>query len=290
VTVVSRPGAPRPVTPVSILADQLGQLTRQLDAADGFDPALTAALQSALREACELACGLDPYLSRWTTPESPDLRRLAERTEAQDWSDRSGDGVAGPLEQEMLSGHVEGQVLKMLVHATRAQRVLEIGMFTGYSALAMAEALPEDGQLVACEIDAGVAAFAQRCFRESDSGHKIVVKVGPAQLTLGELAQAGQQFDLVFIDADKAGYAAYLDTVLAAGLLAPHGVICVDNTLMQGQPWGSGEPTANGVAIAEFNRAVAADPRVEQVIIPLRDGLTLIRAVPPRETPCTSPS
>ena len=84
-------------------------------------------------------------------------------------------------------------------------------------------------------------------------------------------------FDLVFIDADKAGYLDYLQVVLDTGLLAPHGLICVDNTLMQGQPWSSGEPTANGVAIAEFNQAVAADPRVEQVIIPLRDGLTLIR-------------
>jgi caffeoyl-CoA O-methyltransferase len=177
----------------------------------------------------------------------------------------------------MLSGHVEGQALKMLVHATRATRVLEIGMFTGYSALAMAEALPGDGQVIACEIDSGVAAFAERCFRESASGHKIVVKVGPAQRTLRELSEAGQRFDLVFIDADKAGYLGYLTTVLDTGLLRPHGLICVDNTLMQGQPWLPGEPTANGAAIADFNQAVAADPRVEQVIIPLRDGLTLIR-------------
>jgi caffeoyl-CoA O-methyltransferase len=104
--------------------------------------------------------------------------------------------------------------------------------------------------------------------------------VGPAQRTLGELAEAGQRFGLVFIDADKAGYRGYLTTVLDAGLLEPHGLICVDNTLMQGQPWVCGDPTANGAAIAEFNRAVAADERVEQVIIPLRDGLTLIRPAP----------
>ncbi|MDQ2814702.1 MAG: class I SAM-dependent methyltransferase [Actinomycetota bacterium] len=273
-TVVSRPGSPRPVTPASILAGKLQQLLRLLDAAGGVEESL----KSELREACDLAAGLDPYLSRWTTPESSDLRRLAQRTQAQDWSQRSGDS-AGYLEQEMLSGHVEGQALKMLVHATRAKRVLEIGMFTGYSALAMAEALPADGQVVACEIDSGVAAFAERCFRESASGHKIEVKVGPAQRTLGELSDAGQAFDLVFIDADKAGYAGYLSAVLDTGLLAPHGVICVDNTLMQGQPWTRGEPTANAVAIAQFNEAVAADPRVEQVIIPLRDGLTLIRRV-----------
>jgi caffeoyl-CoA O-methyltransferase len=276
-TVVSRPGAPRPLTPQSILAARLGQLARWLDAAGGTDPALQEELREELRELGELAAGLDPYLSRWSTPESADLGRLAGRTEAEDWNRYAADGTVRYLEQEMLSGHVEGQLLKMLVYATRAERVLEIGMFTGYSALAMAEALPAGGQLVACEIDARVAAFAERCFRESASGHKIVVKVGPAQRTIGELAAAGHRFDLVFIDADKAGYPGYLTTVLEGGLLTPHGLICVDNTLMQGQPWMGGEPTANGAAIADFNRAVAADPRVEQVIIPLRDGLTLIR-------------
>jgi caffeoyl-CoA O-methyltransferase len=268
----SRPGAPHPVTPVAILADRLDQLTRQLEAADGVDPALKA----GLREACELAGGLDPYLSRWTTPESPALRRLAQRTQDEDWRRHPGGGPA-PLEQEMLSGHVEGQTLKMLVHASRSRRVLEIGMFTGYSALAMAEALPSDGQLVACEIDAEVAAFAQRCFQDSPDAGKIVVRVGPALATLADLDAAGAQFDLVFIDADKAGYAEYLNALLDYELLTPHGLICVDNTLMQGQPWLPQQPTANGAAITAFNQMVAADPRVEQVLIPLRDGLTLIR-------------
>jgi caffeoyl-CoA O-methyltransferase len=272
-TVVSRPGAPRPITPQTILASRLDQLARQLEAAEGVDPAL----KSDLREACELARGLDPYLSRWTTPESAALRQLARRTEAEDWRRHTSDGAAAPLEQEMLSGHVEGQVLKMLVHATRARRVLEIGMFTGYSALAMAEALPADGRLIACEIDAGVAAFAQQCFRDSPEAGKISVRVGPALATLGELEADGELFDLVFIDADKAGYIGYLTALLDYGLVAPHGLIVVDNTLMQGQPWLPDQVTANGAAIAAFNQAVAADPRVEQVIVPLRDGMTLIR-------------
>jgi caffeoyl-CoA O-methyltransferase len=276
-TVVSPPGEPRPVTPQSILASRLDQLARRLDRDGGAKPAL----KNELRELAELAGGLDPYLGRLTTPESADLARLAQRTQAEDWNAHVGERTAGHLEQEMLSGHVEGQTLKMLVHATRAVRVLEIGLFTGYSALAMAEALPDGGQVTACEIDAGVAAFAERCFRESASGHKITVRVGPAQRTLAELARDGQRFDLVFIDADKAGYLGYLTAVLDGGLLAPHGLICVDNTLMQGQPWLGGAPTANGAAIARFNQAVAADPRVEQVILPLRDGLTLIRPVRP---------
>lgn len=267
--------APRPVTPVSILASMLQQLVQAMDTSDGVDTAVKA----GLRTACDLASGLDPYLSRCTTPESPTLHMLDQRTAAAQWSARPATAIH--LEQEMLSGHVEGQMLKMLVHATRAQRVLEIGMFTGYSALAMAEALPADGIVVACEIDADVAAFAQECFAESPHGHKVAIKLGPAKVTLEDLSRSDQRFDLVFIDADKAGYLEYLNLLLNNGLLAPHGLICVDNTLMQGQPWMAGDPTPNGIAIAQFNQAVAADRRLEQVMLPLRDGLTLIRRVMP---------
>jgi caffeoyl-CoA O-methyltransferase len=131
--------------------------------------------------------------------------------------------------------------------------------------------------VIACEIDADVATFAQECFDESPSGHKISVKVAPAMVTLAQLATANEKFDLVFIDADKAGYIDYVNFLLDGDLLASHGFICVDNTLMQGQPYLSGESTANGVAIAMFNKTIADDPRIEQVLLPLRDGLTLIR-------------
>jgi len=239
--------ASRPVTPVGILAATLAEVCQRLD---GVDPDLAG----DIRRAHALAAGLDPYLGACTTPESPALRRLAERTRG-----------------------VEGQTLKFLVHLTRSRRVLDIGMFTGYSALAMAEALPADGVVVACEVDQGVAEFARRCFAESTAGSRIDVRLGSALDTLAALAATGEGFDLVFIDADKAGYVDYLDAVLATGLLADGGVVCVDNTLMQGQPYLSPEATPNGLAIANFNRAVAADPRVEQVLLPLRDGLTLIR-------------
>ncbi len=278
-TVVSEPGSPRPVTPASILASRLGVLAGLVDA----DGSVDQVLKDELHEIHSLASGLDPYLSRWTTPESAALTLLTQRTQDMDWRRHSGGQPPGHLEQEMLSGHVEGQLLKMLVHATRAREVLEIGMFTGYSALAMAEALPDDGRVVACEIDPLVACFAQECFGESAVGHKVQVAVGPAIKTLRELSGNRDSFDLIFIDADKAGYVDYLAAVLDNDLVSPHGLICVDNTLMQGQPWLPGELTANGTAIAEFNRRVAADPRVEQVIIPLRDGLTLIRRVDVRD-------
>jgi caffeoyl-CoA O-methyltransferase len=267
---------PRPVTPLGILATKLEHLCTQIAAISTVD----AHLKAELKLASELASGLDPYLDRCTTPESPALTALVHCTQAEDWSQRFSDGkTAQQLEQEMLSGHLEGQVLKFFVHLTQAKRVLEIGMFTGYSALAMAEALPADGRVIACEVDVYAAAFAQKCFDASPDGHKIVIKVAPALLTLKALAAAGETFDLVFIDADKGGYVSYLNMLLETELLVPNGLICADNTLMQGQPYLSGEPTANGKAIAAFNQAVIDDPRVEQVLIPLRDGLTLIRRI-----------
>ncbi len=266
----------RPVTPVGILAAKLESLAQQLEKTSNIDSAFKAELQQAY----ELANGLDSYVNLCTTPESPALATLVRHTQAEDWSKRFSDGeTVRQLEQEMLSGHVEGQTLKFLVHLTKAHRVLEIGMFTGYSALAMAEALPVDGEVVACEVDAYVAEFAQRCFKESTAGHKISVRVAPALETMKQLAAMGEVFDLVFIDADKAGYVDYLDLLLSTGLLAPHGLICADNTLMQGQPYLSGTATPNGIAIAKFNQSLVDDPRVEQVLLPLRDGITLIRRV-----------
>jgi caffeoyl-CoA O-methyltransferase len=266
----------RPVTPVGILAAKLERLVQKVETIGSIDSAFKAELQQAY----QLANGLDAYLDLCTTPESPALAALVKHTQAEDWSKRFSDGeTVRQLEQEMLSGHVEGQMLKFLVHLTKAHRVLEIGMFTGYSALAMAEALPADGEVMACEVDTYVAEFAQKCFKESTAGHKISVRIAPALETMKQLAATGEVFDLVFIDADKAGYVDYLDLLLTTGLLAPHGLICADNTLMQGQPYLSEAATPNGIAIAEFNQRLVDDPRIEQVLLPLRDGITLIRRV-----------
>ena len=263
----------RPVTPLSIIAAEL----RALSALAAESVSVEATFADRLDRITRLAAGLDRYLEACTTPESEALAELAKRTRVEPWGDRFADGQTGvALEQEMLSGHVEGQFLKTLVHATGARRILEIGLFTGYSALAMAECLPADGQLIALELDGYAAAFARRSFAGQHAA-KISIEVGPAIASLRRLVEHGRPFDLIFLDADKAGYAGYLDVILAGGLLAPRGLICVDNTLMQGQPYDGSEPTANGRAIAAFNVSVAQDPRVEQVMLPLRDGLTLIR-------------
>lgn len=262
---------PRPVTPSTILAAELTELSRLLNSAPDLDPGLKA----RLRKARDLAAGLDPYLDECTTPQSPELAALAERTREVAWDEHEPVSGSRSLEQEMLSGHVEGQLLKFLVHITRARRVLDIGMFTGYSALAMAEAVPADGEVVACEVDPFAADIARQGFAESVAGARIIVEIGPALDTLQRLTG---RFDLVFIDADKAGYLEYLHQIVDSDLLAPNAVIVVDNTLLQGEPYApSMTRSVNGQAIADFNRIVADDPRVEQVMLPLRDGVTLIR-------------
>lgn len=263
----------RPVTPLGILVQQLEQILKQAKT-----EAVSDQLETSLTQAYHLAAGIDPYIESCTTSESEALANLVEKTQQEDWSQRFSDGeTVRALEQEMLSGHIEGQLLKMLVSLTKSKRVLEVGMFTGYSALAIAEALPDDGYVIACEVDEYVAEFAINCFAASPHGKKIQVKVAPALETMQQLVAEGQTFDLVFIDADKSEYIDYFRLLLDSELLAADGFICVDNTLMQGQPYLSEQQTANGKAIARFNRFVADDPRVEQVLIPIRDGLTIIK-------------
>ena len=265
---------PRPVTPLGILVEHL-QTAVQMAQEHNVPAPVTAHLQKASR----LAAGLDPYLEACTTQESPELAEITQQTRSQSWGKWFAEGsTVRELEQEMLSGHLEGQVLKMFVYMARAKNILDIGMFTGYSALAMAEALPADGRLVACEVDEYVANFAQTLFQNSPHGNKIHVELGSALKTLDKLADKGESFDFVFIDADKKEYVQYYQTLLDSNLLSPQGFICVDNTLLQGQVYLSpDERTANGEAIAQFNSVVADDPRVEQVLLPIRDGLTIIR-------------
>jgi caffeoyl-CoA O-methyltransferase len=168
----------------------------------------------------------------------------------------------------MQVGRLEGSFLRLLVRLARARRVLELGTFTGYSALAMAEGLPEDGELITCDVDSGAVAVAQRYWARSPHGHKIHPRLGPALETLQGLEGP---FDLVFIDADKGNYLAYYEAVLP--LVRQGGLIVADNTLWHGRVLKPTEPSDR--AIVAFNDAVARDTRVEKVLLTVRDGMML---------------
>jgi caffeoyl-CoA O-methyltransferase len=197
---------------------------------------------------------IEEYLERFTTPHDPLLAELSEETARELGS------------TQMLTGPVAGRFLETLVWIAQPKRVVEIGTFSGHSALAMAAAVPDGGRIDACEIDPERAAFAQRYFDRSPHGSKITLHVGPALETLKRLQGA---FDFVFIDADKEGYVDYYEAVLPR--LAERGLIVADNTLASGRVVDESPP------ISAFNEHVAADPRSVQVLLSVRDGMTLIR-------------
>ncbi len=167
---------------------------------------------------------------------------------------------------EMLTGPVAGRLLEILVWVQQPRRVLEIGTFSGHATLAMAAGLPDDGRIDTCELNRDSAALAQEYIDRSPWASQITVHVGPAGETIDSL---DGQFDFVFMDADKGGYIGYYEAVLPR--LSEHGLIVVDNTLHDGQVFNPGDP------IAAFNAHVAADSRSSQVLLTVRDGITLIR-------------
>ena len=169
---------------------------------------------------------------------------------------------------EMQVDVIEGRFLQMLVRLSGAKSILELGMFTGYSALMMAEALPEDGHLVTCEIDPKAEAIARRYFAESSHGNKITIRMGPALDTIKTLAGP---LDLVFIDADKVNYSDYYEACLP--LLKSGGLVVADNVLWSGKVVDPKD--ADDHAIVAFNRLVQSDPRVKNVCLTVRDGMML---------------
>lgn len=171
---------------------------------------------------------------------------------------------------QMLCGPLEGRFLKMMVEVSGAKRVLEIGMFTGYSALSMAEGLPEDGKLITLEIDDKAIEIARRYFADSPHGKKIEIRKGAALETLNNLPGP---FDFVFIDADKTNYSNYYKAVMPK--LKSGGIIMVDNVLYSGEVVRP--RSENAQAIDEFNERVSSDDRVEKVLLTLRDGVYFIR-------------
>jgi caffeoyl-CoA O-methyltransferase len=168
----------------------------------------------------------------------------------------------------------QGAFMSLLVAAVGAKRVIEVGTFTGYSALAMAKALPDDGRLLCCDVSEEWTSIAKPYWEEAGVAHKIELRIAPAIETL-EALPADESWDLAFIDADKPSYPAYFEAILPR--LRPNGLILVDNVLWMGAVANPEASDDNTQAIRAFNDRVAADPRVETAMIPLGDGITFLR-------------
>lgn len=203
---------------------------------------------------------IEAYAQAHSMPESAVCRALREETQRT------------MAYAQMLVGPLEGAFLKMMTQLMGAKRVLEIGMFTGYSALCFAEALPADGTVITCEVDEESATLAREYFARSPHGKKITVRMGPALDTMSALTGL---FDLIFIDADKINYLNYYRR--AFDLLAPQGVILIDNVLWNGEVLKQPSPDEQTAAIQELNCAVAGDPRITAVLVTIRDGVLVVR-------------
>ncbi|ROL66788.1 SAM-dependent methyltransferase [Pseudomonas protegens] len=204
------------------------------------------------------------YLLDVSLRETPLLRRLRDETQAL------------PNARWQVAPE-QGQFLALLIKLTGARRILEVGTFTGYSALCMAQALPDDGSLICCDIPGDYNATAHRYWEEAGVDQRIDLRLAPALATLAGLEQAGrlESFDLIFIDADKANYPAYLEFALR--LLRVGGLAVFDNTLWSGRVLEANAASEDTRAIQALNRALKDDSRIDLSLLPLGDGLTLCR-------------
>lgn len=204
---------------------------------------------------------IDQYAENHTSPESEVLANLNRDTQAK------------ILRARMLSGQLQGRTLSMMSHMMRPKRILEIGTYTGYSALCLAEGLTEDGLLHTIDINEELEDFTQAYFDKSEYGKKIKMHIGNAMEIIPELHET---WDMVFIDADKSNYANYYNLVFDH--VRPGGFIIADNVLWSGKVVEPLKPQdIDTKALLEFNDMVTKDERVENVLLPIRDGLMVAR-------------
>jgi predicted O-methyltransferase YrrM len=207
--------------------------------------------------------GLHEYLLAHRTPDDPILEELRAETRRL-MGERSGMQISAE----------EGTFLGLLVAALGARRVVEVGTFTGYSALCMARALPPGGRLLCCDVSEEFTAVGRRYWQKAGVADRIDLRIAPALDTLRSLPPA-ESLDFAFIDADKENYQAYYEELLRR--LRPGGLIAIDNVLWSGQVIRAEDQSANTVAIRKLNDHVAADRRVQSVMLGLSDGVTLVR-------------
>jgi predicted O-methyltransferase YrrM len=205
---------------------------------------------------------LEKYLSDHSSPEDPVLEELYRET------------YIRFVNPNMLSGHMQGKFLELIVRMINPENILEIGTFTGYSAISMAKGLGSTGKLVTIELNDELASFSSSYFEKAGVSDKIIPLTGKAQDIIPDLTQ---QFDLVFIDGDKREYCEYFRLVI--GKLRPGGFILADNVLWGGKALDADTKDQQTRGIISFNEMITREPGIENLILPFRDGLMLIRKI-----------
>jgi caffeoyl-CoA O-methyltransferase len=208
-----------------------------------------------------LPAEISDYLLTHCTPADDVLRDLAAETRS-----------AFPDQAGMQVSHDEGELLTLLVKLSGARSAVEVGVFTGYSGLCIARGLPADGRLLACDVSTEFTGVAQRYWQRAGVAGRIELRIAPAIETLKALPD-GEAFDFAFIDADKQGYRGYYEELVPR--MRPGGLLVLDNVLRGGNVIAGTRPA--DIAIREVNDAIVADGRVESVMLPVRDGVTLVR-------------
>jgi caffeoyl-CoA O-methyltransferase len=240
-------------------------------------------VQGVAKELFGLIGGLDPYISDVSNADGPIMHAIKEKMDATDWDALHEEGkTMFSYGTEMSTDPIEAQTIKMFTFMKGAKRVLEIGMFTGYGAAAIVEALPEDGECVSLDIDPYLKEWVGDVMSQFPEGKKHTVEVGPALDSLMTLP-ADKKFDFVFVDANKSEYRRYIEILLGRGLFADAAMIAVDNTLYCGLPYMpeqyDSQPKRRGFGedVKAFNEWLASQPELMTVMLPIRDGITLVR-------------
>lgn len=247
---------------------------------------------NSLQLAQEVLQGLDPYLDANSTEGPAELKALIEETDKHDFQTAyKNNQLSFPVSAKWSAGAYEGNFIAMIAKAIGAKRVLEVGMFTGTTTLAIADVLPKQGgKIIALELDDYLRELANPFFEKAGVKERVDVRIGKAMDSIQEMIKSKEEFfDLIFIDADKGAYQQYYDVIMDNGLLRKGGVLLVDNVLYKASPFVPNLEKAtsdqlktaihfeNGKSLAAFNKFVRQDDRVDVTILPVRDGVSWIQ-------------
>ncbi|XP_059174492.1 uncharacterized protein LOC131954762 [Physella acuta] len=240
-------------------------------------PGTAPELADAVQKVRDLVRIREEFTSFTTTKGSEGCQAIYEATTKHDWEKPFEEGkTTWLLRPFMMSGHLEGQFLKSIVSIQKAKRILDIGMFSGYSALSMAEALPADGEVITIDQDEYLKTFVEDLLVKSPHGKKVKIVLGKALDLIEKMSKNKEVFDIIFLDADKSEYIEYFKYAFGQNMLSPGGCVLIDNAYMLGDGY---LPNARRDCSRILAETIAADPTLHCVLVPIRDGIFLIRRI-----------